>query len=604
MKRKLSLLFLILFSILISKTSNAQEMLIELPLSQQIEKSSLVIEGKVISKRSFWNTSDGLIYTANTVEVYKVFKGNPLATIEVITLGGTVGLKALIAHPSLKLQKGDIGVFTLVESDKVKTESKSATQIFKPYGSVQGFYKYNLYNDLAVNPFNKKQGIKSTFYNEILGLTKRDYSIISSFDIQEIHSKRMQNQAKGLLPPGSLTLDKSVVTAGTKDVLTITGTDFGATQGTVWFSNADDGGGTYINALDTQVLTWGDTEITVEVPSGAGTGPIYVEDSSNGQSPLSSTLTVSYAESNVVFDPGSGDEAYQVQHIRANASGGYTWQMQTDFFNDTEHPGARADFESAFNEWICQTGINWTISGTATAVDMVGGSSDGTNVIRFDNGSELDTNVLGICYSWYSGCGGVTFDWFVSELDIVFDSETNWHFGSGLPGITEYDFYSVALHELGHGHQLGHVIDTAFDGDNMDDVMHYALSNSEQQRVLTADNITAASNVQSRSTGSAVCGQLVMTDASCPLSVEENELAKAITIFPNPARNEFNIKNNSLINLQKTVIYDLSGRLISQIDMSDSPRTKTIDLIGVSKGVYFVNIYSDNAMITKKLVVN
>ena len=49
----------------------SQTMLKEISLGQQINKSTLVIEGKVVSKRSFWQNS--LIYTANTVEVYKVF---------------------------------------------------------------------------------------------------------------------------------------------------------------------------------------------------------------------------------------------------------------------------------------------------------------------------------------------------------------------------------------------------------------------------------------------------------------------------------------------------------------------------------------------------
>ena len=165
------------------------------------------------------------------------------------------------------------------------------------------------------------------------------------------------------LPPSALTLNKTTVTAGTKDPLTITGSGFGAVQGKVQFRNADDGGATFIDALDTQVISWADDQIVVEVPSDAGTGTVRVRDDNGVLSPESSIVTVLYAEINVVSTAGGNPEtAYQVQHVGQNISGGMTWRMQTDFFNDTEVPGAKAAFTQAFNNWICETGITLTPS--------------------------------------------------------------------------------------------------------------------------------------------------------------------------------------------------------------------------------------------------
>ena len=628
--KKIILTVIVLFCFIGTETLLAQVLMREVSLKKQIDNSSLVVEGKVIAKKSFWNTDNGLIYTSNTIEVYKVFKGSAVTSVDVITLGGTVGLKALIANPSLKLYNGDIGVFTLQNSNvsAYAKNSKSTEKEFRPYGSSQGFYRYNLYNDLAVNSFRKKKGIESFFYKEIMSHTKKGFIVMSDFDVQ---SKNKSNKAKGLLPPSSLTLNKSVATAGTKEVLTITGSGFGGTQGKVWFSNADDGGETFISALDSQVTWVSDGEIQVEIPSGAGSGPIFVEDSGLLQSPLSSSLTISYSEINVPYNPGSGVEDFQVQHVNDNGSGGYTWEMQTHFFNDTEHPGAKVAFERAFNNWVCETGVNWTISGTATTTDVIGivdltapfdGELDpeGVNVIRFDNGSELEDitmndDILGVCFSWYSICLSTPVKVYVIELDIVFDSDINdpitpatesWYFGSDPLGIafTQWDFESVALHELGHGHQLGHVIDNSTPVDNGNDVMHYALQNFEYQRVISANNSTAANNIQTRSTGTVVLCATQMTNASCPLSVEEDELNDAISIFPNPAKEQFYIKNGSLINLEKVAIYDISGRLISEYNISNTSRTKTINLVGVSKGIYFVNIHSDEAMITRKMVLD
>lgn len=581
---------------------DAQVMLKEASLEKQIINSSLIVEGKVISKKSFWGANHGLIYTSHTVEVYKMFKGESInKTIEIISEGGVVGLTALNVSTSLKLNVGDTGLFMLNSANK-SIQSKDSDVQYIAYGSVQGFYEYDLTRDIAVNPFNKKQGISSSFYNEIMRYTKTKFKEVSSFNIDSKISK--SNQAKSALVLGISDFSPTTATAGTKTVLTINGTDFGTTQGKVGFSDADLGGNdNYVDALNTQVTEWTNTQIKVEIPSGAGTGKIRVTHDDTNTIESATEITITYAETNVVYDDDDSGpnepKAYPVQHIGANGSGGYTWEMETNFFNDTEFAGAKAAFERAFDNWVCDSGVNWTISGSATTTDVVGNAGDGVNVIRFDIGNELAVDVLGTCYSWYSGCGsGASINWFVAELDIVFDDGANWNFGPGdTSNFGDYDFESVALHELGHGHQLGHVIDT-------DDVMNYALSFNEDQRVIGATNSTAANDIQTRSTGSIVCAEPLMTNASCPLSVEEEELRATIKVYPNPAKHQFFIKNESFLNLEKVVIYDVSGRLISEHNISNTSRIKTINIEGASKGVYFVNIHSDNASITRKLIIN
>lgn len=600
--------------------SFSQSALKEISLEKQIKNSELVIEGKVIEKKCFWDINHHNIYTRSTIEVFKVFKGVKVSEVEIVTSGGVIGAKALVVTPSLKLQKGDIGVFTLKNNIiHLDAENKSVNKMYTAYASVQSFYKYNLYTDIAVNPFSKKNGIGVSFYNEIMSFTKTDYIEMNSFNSNEAKSNE---SSKLLSPPTSITFVSSTISAGTKSLLTINGSGFGATKGKVGFSDADDGGSTFALALDSQVLTWNDTEITVEVPSSAGTGPILVQDVGLVNGFSASNLIVEYAELNVTFDPddetgqtppgsnGSlGFYAYPVRHVNDNTSGGYTWEMQTNFFDDSEHPGAKAAFETALDKWRCETKVNWEVSSSATTIDVV--AADGINVVKFDNNTipadDLPDGVLGRCNSWYSGCGiygnVASWEWHVAELDIVFDDEETWFFGSGLPN-TGVDFESVALHELGHGHQLGHVIDPTFNGDNLDDVMHYNISPLEQQRVLSTNNIAGGLDVHSRSTNIVACSQTVMSDSTnCSLSIKEDELINAITVYPNPAQNQFYIKNASFIALQKASIYDVSGRLISEHDISNTSRIKTIDLTGVSKGIYFVNIHSENNMITKKIVL-
>ena len=87
----------------------------------------------MISKQSFWDVNHHNIYTTNTVEVYKVFKGLKLSIIEVITAGGSVGLEVEKVSPSLKLHIGDVGVFMLYASNvSFSSKNKSLNRRFKP----------------------------------------------------------------------------------------------------------------------------------------------------------------------------------------------------------------------------------------------------------------------------------------------------------------------------------------------------------------------------------------------------------------------------------------------------------------------------------------
>ncbi|MFD1161558.1 T9SS type A sorting domain-containing protein [Hwangdonia seohaensis] len=622
--KKITLFMALLFCLITTGPLLAQASLREIPLQQQVEASGLIVEGKVISQKSFWDLKSKNIYTSNIIEVYKVFKGEKVEYVDVITLGGVVGLTAQISSHSLQLSIGRQGVFMLNPTNKVDLADKGTTKRYEAYSGIQGFYKYNIRANSANNVFKSYKKIEKGFYTHVENLTQQKMVEVKPNAIV-LHNGNKNNSG---LAVAISNISPTSIVAGEKAILTITGTGFGTAKGTIGFPNADDGGATLTSELlapdnspapipiASQIITWNDTTIEVEVPTEAGTGPVTVFHNSNAtQATSSQTLTVTHAELNVV----SAGNAYQVQHVNDNGSGGYTWEMFTDFFNDTEHPGAKAAFEAALDNWRCETKVNWIVSGVATTVDVIGVDgdmppdgnldADGTNVVRFDNGSELEVGVLGRCTSWYSGCatgGTPDANWFVSEIDVVFDDATDWYFGSGFPGFFQYDFHSVALHELGHAHQLGHVIDNSAQVDNNNDVMIYALQNSEQQRVLSNDNIAGGNSVQDRSTSLVPCGGTsVMVDSSiCNLSIEEDELNNAISLYPNPAKNQFYINKASYINLEKAVIYDISGRLISEHDISNQSNTKTIKMNGASKGVYFVNIHSDLAVITKKMVLD
>tara|TARA_R110002049_G_scaffold90686_3_gene227158 strand:+ start:5556 stop:6233 length:678 start_codon:yes stop_codon:yes gene_type:complete len=224
--RKITLLSL-LFILVISKSISAQILLKEVSLSEQIEKSTQVLEGKVLSKQSFWDEKHEKIYTVNTIEVHKVFKGEALSTVEIITLGGVVELDAQVVYPSLKLNVGEVGVFTLYASNtRLDAQEVSIKNRFESYGSLQGFYKYNVEEDVADNQFSSKKGIANSFYNEIKNTTKVDYIQLSDFNVQ---SKSLEaGKVSAAITIASFSPTTS--TAGTKSVLTINGSNFGTVK--------------------------------------------------------------------------------------------------------------------------------------------------------------------------------------------------------------------------------------------------------------------------------------------------------------------------------------------------------------------------------------
>ena len=564
-----------------------QELLYEVPMQQQIENADVIIEGKVLSKVSYWNSQQTNIFTVNTVEVYKVFKGNTVSQIEIITPGGTVGLTAEMVIPSLELLPNDVGVFMLQNANLNLLRSETNIPVYVAFSDTQGFYKYNYTNNSAVNPFNQIYDIDENFYQNIIQYTHTTPIKITDFDVNEQLDGSVQN--RGINNVSSIS--PTVSTAGTGSVLVINGTGFAPAglTGTVSFPDANDGGATYFETLESQIISWTDTQIQVEIPSRAGTGQVRINTFVGPV--FTPVLTIDYAQLNVVSDFTGVPTAYQTQHVDENFIGGMTWQMNNNFNNNIP---ARDSFIRSFDTWVCETGINW-ILGSSTAVDVA--EFDNINIVRFDVGAELPAGVLGRTSSYWNGCAqGPDVNWFVAELDIVYNDGINWNFGPGAPTGGQIDFESVSVHELGHAHQLGHVIDNT-------KIMFWSAGPGSANRVLSQEDIDGASNVQSRSTSNPICGLGVMTSSDCFLSVSEAQLDQNVKLFPNPANESINLQIRGNVVLNNINIYDLSGKLLLRKSYSRNNQSYfNLDISTLSTGVYLLELKTETATVVKRLM--
>ncbi len=495
--------FLLFFTLstLVYVQSSAQCMLSPVLLNQRILQSSHIIEGKVIDQKSFWDPSHSNIYTSSLIEVYKTFKSTVPVYVEVVTEGGIVGNDKSVVEPSLQLSIGDVGVFTLNSNSLPNQFGKP---VYEAFASAQGFIRYNVQENLADEPFRKYNNLSTSLYAEIQQHTQQNYSVVKNVNPFLVPIAG-NNSVQGV--SAIVSFSPTTITAGTFSVLTINGSGFGATQGTsfVEFKRADDGGATFCRPDVLSYVSWSDSQIQVKVTttgagtvnSTPGTGVIRV-DVGGVKSTSTGTLTIPYSHLNVYSNGSAPTTIYNTRHVNKQA-GGYTWQMYTGFDSNAS---AKASFLRAFQSWRCGTYINWT-TGTTTTVNVA--ANDGVNIIRFDVGSELPSGVLGRCTNWFSGCGSQPNQtWFVNELDIVFDDATTWNYGPGAPTFSQYDFESVAVHELGHGHELGHVI-------NSSEIMNYSISNGQQKRTLSTNDLAGGNAIMTRNLSGGACAISAMT---------------------------------------------------------------------------------------------
>jgi hypothetical protein len=524
-------IFTLLISAFLAISSFAQEVhcnMVKLTTTALVQSSELIVRARVVERQSIWNTSKSKIYTTHRLQVLESYKGNPREEITLITEGGDLPELSLEFSDRIDLFTGDEAVLLL---NQIPTHWKGLPSYPDAYCvgmSLEGVFIVNPNNrevSDVFDRFNNLDELKRSFQN-ISGETPRIY-------IPELRNKIPQTNGSTAATIASLS--PTVITAGTKSILTINGSGFGATRGSgfVEFTTAS---GTFAQPLPKDYISWNDNQIRVMVPSrligqaadnAAANGPVRVTPATGTVATSAGSITVKYALFNVLIVPGDTVAVMNVGNF--NAQGGYTLQFNNQF-NATFSAEARETFLRAMNKWMCATRINWNISSTDSNVRT--DANDGVNVISDDVLNPLPSNVLGRGLNHVSTCGaGNATKAITTGLDILFNDNAgglSWNFGSDAPTAAEYDFETTALHELGHIHQLAHTKNTS------PEVMAATVAAGFSRKNLTQNDIDAGLDVMARGSVSVGC------NVGAHLPITQTITIATSAVFPVCSESEVN----------------------------------------------------------------
>jgi PKD repeat protein len=447
-------------------------------LTDRVQTSDLIIEAEIVRDSAF--AEQNMIYTAYQLRVLGTLKGAKYKTIQMLTEGGILQNRALIVRPSLTPTIGSRGIFFL----------KNSGANYVPFAGPQSMIA--LQEDGKVHePFHVYPSMLDAI-ERIVALTGIPYRHSPIINPREKSEKTFAAFIGSISPTTS--------TAGRGSILTITGSGFGASRtgnAKVEFKNGNDGGSTWTSPASSQYVSWSDAEIQVRIPSLAGTGQIRVTAADNSTAISGQTLMIDYSLINTSLN--------RIWLTNQNGIGGHTWTFNNAFGNDPT-----IAFKRALQNWRCNTFVNFSVSANTTSINQY--AKDGINVISFN--ASLPAGTLGVTYNWYAACAANQY--YNDEFDMIFAPSpgAGWNYGPGPTYGGSFDFETVALHELGHAVQLGHVINTAI-------VMHYALGPNTDKRTLNGiSDIAGGNDVVTFSTATKPCGpdeMIALNSNNCTL---------------------------------------------------------------------------------------
>ena len=97
--------------------------------------------------------------------------------------------------------------------------------------------------------------------------------------------------------------------------------------------------------------------------------------------------------------------------------------------------------------------------------------------------------------------------------------------------------------------------------------------------------------------------EITIYNCSAALSVNEfDQMLEGVQIYPNPTNGLITVQKTNEINLVSAKLYDINGRLLKDIDLSEMNLEKQIDISKLASGIYIISVKSDNSSGVMRLI--
>jgi hypothetical protein len=99
-----------------------------------------------------------------------------------------------------------------------------------------------------------------------------------------------------------------------------------------------------------------------------------------------------------------------------------------------------------------------------------------------------------------------------------------------------------------------------------------------------------------------MCPRVALINGDIELSLlntKEILPSNAASVYPNPATNEVTVSVDTRYTVKAINVIDITGRVVLTANASN---TATLDLNGLQSGYYFVNVSTDQGMVSTKLI--
>jgi hypothetical protein len=347
-------------------------------------------------------------------------------------------------------------------------------------------------------PFNEEKFTGFLTNNKELDFTvqvwnKSQTELLAEGKIVESEPIRIGIPIPPLVTINSISPDKA--SAGTNTIVTISGVNFGATQGTgkVWFFYRE--GKPYIAA---GITSWTDNQIVCDVPVD------YVEG-----------YPGSAASGSVIVSTDAGQNSNGYPFKVTFGYGGNKWANSIVNYHINENysglTGEGQAVKDAANTWnSINTNFKLTYSGSHSNTVA---SKNNLNEILW---STLTTSSVAETYIWVE-------DNSIVECDITFNLQFLWTTTPGYPE-SSFDIESIAVHELGHWLNLRDLygsLDAEYDRMKM---MYGFSSLNQNKRNLHSDDIEGIKWIYGLSPDFTISGFVKTSSGTAVPDVEMNGL--------------------------------------------------------------------------------